>query len=910
MEAMLFVKNSRLAVLLVLALCLTASADTVSFAPSESGDLSAWHVTGPYVERLEPDVFSREGLPTFKGDAEPASTTPPIEWEFTADFPRDLIQKPNWDNAGFHYLYTCLTGPKKKCILKLVHRAPIRVWVDGKLTSTSKDRQRWYVYASLAVDLGPEPVGILIEMRGGSFAAYAQDSEVRQTTPGTHSPILARAVAGSVSVGTASRGVTPRRPIDVTVKTVGSRAAYGGPMGLTVRLCREDGKKIDEKTIRSVTTEDLANGESVVLATNEAHPFYKVEAEVTVLGKKATSAPSWTFNMSKAHGRAQAVADFSGSLAPTSTHKAILELRTEKLARIFESYIYRPSFCRRLREELALAEGSIEAAGGGTETTPRRGLLERAYISEVDGSPQPYIVYVPKSYDPPKPLPLILFLHGYAPALDKIDWDMMPASLFNLAERKGCLVAAPFSRGNTDFQGIGEDDVLNVLALVRRNFAVDPQRVFLAGISMGGSGVWTIAAHYPHLFAGAIPVSGRNDYFFWNRGKQIAPYADLFTKGDFAFDLAENFRNLPVLVMHGGEDTLCEVEQSRGIVKKLKELGFDVTYHELPKADHWVWEEVFASKELESWLEGKKLNPAPAHVTYRTYSTKYRTAYWVDVTRIDRWGTAARVDAKLALENKITLKTENTAAVSVWNGAVFKPGDKVQAELNGKNVTLEHTPGIGARLDGTEPPKGFPGEKRAGMCGPFREVFSAPFRIVFGRNDEQGKIAAETFAGQWKRFSQGRANIVSDETVDEKTMKTYNLVLVGSEDTNSVIKKVAHQLPFIMKGDSVFVAGRTLKGANLGFIGIYPNPLAPKKYLGFIWGKVWGAHLPSNHTWDQVPDFAVFYESPPKPVASTLVPTRPTARVLVAGYFDSRWKLTNASTWHLDKIVVEEEENE
>ena len=153
------------------------------------------------------------------------------------------------------------------------------------------------------------------------------------------------------------------------------------------------------------------------------------------------------------------------------------------------------------------------------------------------------------------------------------------------------------------------------------------------------------------------------------------------------------------------------------------------------------------------------------------------------------------------MENNITVTTENAAAMSVWHGPVFSNVDEVQAEVNGTNMVLRNTPGLGARIDGLEAPDEFPGEKKRGLCGPFREVFSAPFLIVHGKNDEKGTQAAETIAEQWKKFSQGQTRIVSDGELDDQLIASHNLVLVGSEKTNAMIRKVSAKLPFLLDKD-------------------------------------------------------------------------------------------------------------
>lgn len=866
------------AALLALASCVCAgvSAEHVAFALSEKGTLTAWYVAGPFPEPVESLSFPEGRLPGLGTKKSP--------WRFAANYPREALHLPQWRSAGYTYLFSRIFGSGRQCPVKMVHRLPLRVWVDGRPVRTAVHRGRWRSYSSITLEMEPGPRSVLVEVRGGVFAAYCDGADVHQITPEVSFPTLVEAVASSISVDGPRRGIQPEKPFTVQVGIEGSRAVFDGPIDVSVTLCREAGQRIEEKEIDRVWIEDLAAGSTVEFKPPEPRPFYRIETRVAAKGKTARASTAWTFNIAKVHERSRAVLNAASALSRESPAKANLELRAEKLCVLFDDYIFRSSFCRRVREELRAAAGPAE----GARASGKPGLHECAYLSAIDDSPQPYLVYVPKHRAAPKAAPLIVFLHGYTPYLDKIEWDMMPASLFNLAEREGFLIAAAFARGNTDFQGVGEDDVLKVIGLVKKQFAVDERRIFLAGISMGGSGVWTIAAHHPHIFAGAVPVSGRNDYLFWHRYEDTPPHADLFCMGDFAYEIAENFRNLPVFCIHGGADSLVETEQSRRMVKKLEGLGFDVTYKEIKGADHWIWEEAFAQPELEDWLAEKVLDPAPRRVTYRTYSIRQHRAYWLDLTRITKWGRPAYVDAVLNPDRTVSMKTFNLDGPALCGGAAFKPDEKVRVKINGEQYVLR-AGGAPARAGRTGPAGAFPGEKTPDLCGPFREVFSGPFRIVHGSEDKEGRTSALTFADQWRKFSRGRARPVQDTDVDEKMLRSCNLVLVGCRKTNKIIERVSKDIPFSLGKDSISISGKAFKRDNTGLIAVYPSPLAPGRYLGFVWGEVWGDHLPANHVWDEVPDFLVFTTAPSFGAER--------AEVLMTGYFDSRWKLSADTTW-------------
>lgn len=845
--------------------CASVHAEDITLEPSARGGLTAWHVAGPFPESVEPTSSPAGGLPDLGKRKQ--------GWRFVANYPTEMSVVSRWRRVGHTYLFARFIGSGKKCVFKIVHDLPVRVWVNGRQVKIQTRSGKWRSYSTFSLNPRRGTSSVLIEVRNGIFAAYCDNKDIRQTMPEDSSTTLAEAIARSISVDGNRMGVRPDKPFSVEVRVEGSRVVFDGPTDITVTFRRENGRKITEKKITAARMENLADGIISEFKISQPGPFYRVETKVVAGSGTASANLLWTFNMADVHKKAQAIVNAASDLPRESPAKANLELRSEKLCILFDDYLFKSSFCRRIREEFQAAKGI--GAGRGP------GLQEHVYLSDIDDSPQPYLVYVPKSYKAGRPTPMIVFLHGYTPYLDKVDWDMMPSSIFGLAERKGILLAVPFARGNTDFQGAGEDDVLKVIRLVKDKFSVDERRIFLAGISMGGSGVWTIGAHYPHLFAGVIPVSGRNDYLFWHRYEQTPTYADLFCRGDFGYELAENFRNLPVFCIHGGEDSLVETEQSRRMVKKLKELGFDVTYKEIPGGDHWIWEEAFVQEGLEDWLGQKVLDPAPTRVTYRTYSIKYHRAYWLDLTRIAQWGRPAYVDGVVMADRTSIVKTYNLAALSLVDGTVFARGKKTDVRINGRQYAIAPG-GPGVRLDKSSPADKFPGEKTTGLCGPFREIFSGSFRIVHGKDDKKGRQIALAFAAQWQKFSQGRAVVIPDAAVDKKMLDSCNLVLAGCNETNEIIKRVSGNIPLVLEKNSISIAGKTFKRENTGLIAIYPNPLAPGRYLGFIWGEIWGSHKPANHVWDEVPDFLVFTKTSSKGIQNV--------KVLLAGYFDSRWR--------------------
>jgi len=163
---------------------------------------------------------------------------------------------------------------------------------------------------------------------------------------------------------------------------------------------------------------------------------------------------------------------------------------------------------------LERAAGVVAVAGGSRTARPDRSAV-LTVVSTVDGSEQPYALYLPQSFDPRKEYGLLVSLHSEeSNTLEFIagfgnrrvwsdggGWNALPA----LRDRE-LIVACPLARGSMGYQGIPEQDVYDVLADVERRFPVDPDRVYLTGISMGGGGALWLAATRPDVWAGVAAM--------------------------------------------------------------------------------------------------------------------------------------------------------------------------------------------------------------------------------------------------------------------------------------------------------------------------------------------------------------------------------------------------------------------
>ena len=121
-----------------------------------------------------------------------------------------------------------------------------------------------------------------------------------------------------------------------------------------------------------------------------------------------------------------------------------------------------------------------------------------------------YLLYLPKDYGKSeRKWPLVLFLHGAGERGANLDLVKThgPPKLIQQGKEFPFIVVSPQCP-----QGIWWPEIVDTLAAlldeVRENYAVDSDRVYLTGLSMGGYGTWTLACRYPERFAAIAPVCG------------------------------------------------------------------------------------------------------------------------------------------------------------------------------------------------------------------------------------------------------------------------------------------------------------------------------------------------------------------------------------------------------------------
>ncbi len=218
-----------------------------------------------------------------------------------------------------------------------------------------------------------------------------------------------------------------------------------------------------------------------------------------------------------------------------------------------------------------------------------------------------YQVYVPSDYDPAHPLPAILFLHGAGEggrdALLPTEFQLGSAIRRNAARYPGLVVFPQVPSYQPVWTSADVEFALHVLGQVRDDFSVDPDRLYVTGVSTGAKAAWHALYRNPELFAAALIVCGvvrprRRDGTHIPDPDPVVPDAD----GDPAQQLAHVLRRIPIWTFHGDADPVFPVTDAREVMGALAAAGAPITYTELEGFGHDVWDVAYYSPDVINWL--------------------------------------------------------------------------------------------------------------------------------------------------------------------------------------------------------------------------------------------------------------------------------------------------------------------
>lgn len=235
-------------------------------------------------------------------------------------------------------------------------------------------------------------------------------------------------------------------------------------------------------------------------------------------------------------------------------------------------------------------------------------LEKRVYVGTT-GERLPYRLFVPEKVHQDQKLPLILFLHGAGERGDDNARQLVHAQVLRFISdevraKHPCFLVAPQCPAGMKWSDVDWSKrvppalpekpslpmrlTMELLESLQKEFRIDPDRLYVTGLSMGGYGSFDLAMRWPDRIAAAMPICGGGDT---SRAKQVAQIA--------------------FWIFHGAADAVVPVSLSRQMVDALKAAGATVRYTEYPGVGHNSWSKAYEEPELVEWLFAQRRRVSP-----------------------------------------------------------------------------------------------------------------------------------------------------------------------------------------------------------------------------------------------------------------------------------------------------------
>jgi predicted peptidase len=221
------------------------------------------------------------------------------------------------------------------------------------------------------------------------------------------------------------------------------------------------------------------------------------------------------------------------------------------------------------------------AAAARADDQAQRALRLDATVSVQMG----YLLALPEDYGEKEAWPLLLFLHGAGERGSDLELVKKhgPPKLISQGKRFPFIVVSPQCPADRWWEPI---ELLALLDEIQSKHKVDPDRVYVTGLSMGGFGTWELARFAPRRFAAIAPICGGGERY-WMR----------------------SIRHLPVWAFHGAKDEAVPLERTTQLVDELKRANGNVKLTIYPEAGHDSWTETYSSPDFYKWLLEQKRMP-------------------------------------------------------------------------------------------------------------------------------------------------------------------------------------------------------------------------------------------------------------------------------------------------------------
>lgn len=198
-----------------------------------------------------------------------------------------------------------------------------------------------------------------------------------------------------------------------------------------------------------------------------------------------------------------------------------------------------------------------------------------------------YVKYQPKDFDETKKYPLVFFLHGAGERGDDLDVAMRHGFMKHVREdgkEYPFIFIAPQCPDNK-YWGCYTESLIAFLDYITETLPVDTDRIYLTGLSMGGTGTFMLAMACPERFAAIAPMAGSG--ICWNAGV---------------------LKDTPVMIYHGDCDDIVPISESLTMVTAINKKGGNAEIKVCKGIGHWAWEYAYSDDSFVKWLLSQRKN--------------------------------------------------------------------------------------------------------------------------------------------------------------------------------------------------------------------------------------------------------------------------------------------------------------
>jgi len=510
-----------------------------------------------------------------------------------------------------------------------------------------------------------------------------------------------------------------------------------------------------------------------------------------------------------------------------------------------------------------------------------RGVQEWAYESPVDGTGQPFKLMIPTDYDPARPAPLSVYMHGYT-------GDHLSHST-GMAAHAGSFEAAMLGRARGGwYVALSQADVLQAIDYIEAHWRIDADRIHLSGGSMGGGATFKLGARFPHRFASGQIACGY---------VQQEPIGNLLT--------------FPIYATHSDDDPVVPILHSRGPLAELRRRGGQAILDETTGYGHAVWNYAAGNERSGAWgpAQVRPDSRTVRHLDFTALDGAAMRCWWAEIAEWGAEAKPARFVATAGEGNMLFVELDNVARLRLRIAeSPFDPLKPLRVVVNGAVPIEIAAPLAGAIVvAGPGAPAGEAPVRLHTPGGPIQVYDGSPLLIVYGTRGDAAsqaalRAAAETASQSsntsWKADSAeadpgdkilhwrnlfGRLAIKPDTAVTEADLARCNLVLLGTAAENAIVARMADRLPVrFADGRIVATDGFSLPAAQRTLGLLHFNPLAPEHLVFWV-----ASSEPAGYS----AEAAVPALCSPLFIGADLLVTHATERQLVASRsFDSRWR--------------------